>query len=295
MLSSGFVFGRLIVDPKTQLLLMQVGGKADEQPRPTFDVVCSDLKSIRSLLSAKDEDLKIHFRLITPSSVEILQAERRPEEKSFGAGLFLYVSKMASLHQGVVEDVGLVTKEFLDKKVWDYMDTPECERDDWDNEPNPWQYTIQLLVPPSWAMVFEHAPERLRGQVIQPSGSMSLGRDLLELKEGCELGALPIRTFIDQFHSGYERPQLPGAQNAQRRVPPALRKKVLLRDGHRCVDCGANPATDPFVTLEVDHRVSIANGGTNSMDNLQTLCWACNRGKGAQNDHKLDIDPWATA
>ena len=60
--------------------------------------------------------------------------------------------------------------------------------------------------------------------------------------------------------------------------PLSLRKRffVLKRDGFTCVHCGAN---GPGVRLEVDHKVPVAKGGTDALDNLQTLCFECNRGK----------------
>lgn len=58
----------------------------------------------------------------------------------------------------------------------------------------------------------------------------------------------------------------------------SLRKRffVLKRDGFTCKMCGAN---GPGVKLEVDHIVPVAEGGSDSLDNLQTLCFECNRGK----------------
>ena len=58
----------------------------------------------------------------------------------------------------------------------------------------------------------------------------------------------------------------------------SLRKRffVLKRDGFTCKMCGAN---GPGVKLEVDHILPIAEGGSDSLDNLQTLCFECNRGK----------------
>lgn len=71
-------------------------------------------------------------------------------------------------------------------------------------------------------------------------------------------------------------------------ISSRLRYEVLLRDGHRCVDCGASPADDPSVRLEIDHRLPVSKGGTNDIENLQTLCWACNNGKSDSVDHKLN-------
>lgn len=55
-----------------------------------------------------------------------------------------------------------------------------------------------------------------------------------------------------------------------------LRPLVIARDGARCNECGA---TD---SLEIDHIVALARGGTNDIDNLQVLCKPCNRSKGAR-------------
>ena len=75
----------------------------------------------------------------------------------------------------------------------------------------------------------------------------------------------------------------------RRPISTRLRYEIFLRDGHRCVDCGASAQDDPFVRLEVDHRVPVSKGGTNDPENLQTLCWACNNGKSDQLDHKLTV------
>ena len=58
----------------------------------------------------------------------------------------------------------------------------------------------------------------------------------------------------------------------------SLRKRFFVqkRDEFTCVMCGANGRG---VKLEVDHIVPVASGGSDSLDNLQTLCFECNRGK----------------
>ena len=57
-------------------------------------------------------------------------------------------------------------------------------------------------------------------------------------------------------------------------IPKAVREAVFKRDNYCCVKCGSTK------NLEVDHKVSLANGGTDHIDNLQTLCRDCNRRKG---------------
>ncbi|MGE5595524.1 MAG: HNH endonuclease [Hyphomicrobiales bacterium] len=50
------------------------------------------------------------------------------------------------------------------------------------------------------------------------------------------------------------------------------RRAVLERDGHRCIACGATG-----VRFEVDHVLPLANGGSNELRNLRTLCLPCHR------------------
>lgn len=49
----------------------------------------------------------------------------------------------------------------------------------------------------------------------------------------------------------------------------AIRKRVLARDGYKCVKCGRTEH------LQVDHIRQIAKGGQTTMTNLWTLCAFC--------------------
>jgi HNH endonuclease len=57
-----------------------------------------------------------------------------------------------------------------------------------------------------------------------------------------------------------------------------LRVQVLARDGYRCLMCGRSKEE---VALEVDHVIPVADGGTDELHNLATLCRDCNGGKSA--------------
>ena len=59
-------------------------------------------------------------------------------------------------------------------------------------------------------------------------------------------------------------------------IPRKLRHEVFKRDGYRCRECGASKDE---TSLEIDHITPVARGGTNDIDNLQTLCRECNRMK----------------
>lgn len=64
----------------------------------------------------------------------------------------------------------------------------------------------------------------------------------------------------------------------RKREALSIRKRffVLKRDHFKCVRCGARP---PDTTLEVHHRFPFAKGGGDSLTNLETLCYECNRGQ----------------
>jgi hypothetical protein len=61
----------------------------------------------------------------------------------------------------------------------------------------------------------------------------------------------------------------------------ALRCFVLKRDRFCCVACGRSPATVVGLALEIDHDLAWSRGGETIEENLRTLCFDCNRGKGA--------------
>lgn len=64
----------------------------------------------------------------------------------------------------------------------------------------------------------------------------------------------------------------------------ALRKKILARDHYTCRKCGVSIQDEPNLLLEIDHIFPLSKGGMTKEDNLQTLCWRCNRKKGAKTE-----------
>lgn len=58
-----------------------------------------------------------------------------------------------------------------------------------------------------------------------------------------------------------------------------LRESIKLRDNYTCCYCGNSTYAEPNLLLEIDHIVPIAKGGNTVENNLQTLCWKCNRSK----------------
>ena len=58
-----------------------------------------------------------------------------------------------------------------------------------------------------------------------------------------------------------------------------LRNSIKTRDNHTCQYCSVSVTAEPHLLLEVDHIVPLSRGGMSTPENLQTLCWRCNRSK----------------
>lgn len=76
------------------------------------------------------------------------------------------------------------------------------------------------------------------------------------------------------------RPLPPMPRRGEDRPSGRMRFKVFERDRFRCVACGNSPATDPACKLHVDHIEPYSKGGRTTLDNLRTLCAACNWSRG---------------
>jgi len=90
---------------------------------------------------------------------------------------------------------------------------------------------------------------------------------------------LPILTSKKTILKTQDEPEPPKRPSSfVERKPISIRKRffVFKRDHFSCVFCGNSGVG---VRLELDHKVPISKGGTDDLDNLQTLCFECNRGK----------------
>ncbi|MEM8828169.1 MAG: HNH endonuclease [Cyanobacteria bacterium P01_G01_bin.19] len=96
-----------------------------------------------------------------------------------------------------------------------------------------------------------------------------------------------IKESIEEANSyknkGYRKPKnskkkSKSATNKKRSryISSTVRYAVLHRDNYRCVAC---EVTAKEAKLQIDHIIPFSKGGSNDMDNLQTLCISCNRGK----------------
>ncbi len=66
------------------------------------------------------------------------------------------------------------------------------------------------------------------------------------------------------------------------RIPLTAKQRyeILKRDNFTCRYCGRKP---PEVVLNVDHIISVYDGGTNEPSNLTASCEPCNKGKGSDS------------
>ncbi len=58
-----------------------------------------------------------------------------------------------------------------------------------------------------------------------------------------------------------------------------LREDIKVRDDYTCRMCGNSTKMEPNLLLEIDHIIPVSKGGRTVKENLQTLCWKCNRAK----------------
>lgn len=58
-----------------------------------------------------------------------------------------------------------------------------------------------------------------------------------------------------------------------------LRESIKARDYYTCQQCSVSVDSEPHLLLEIDHIVPVSRGGLSVEENLQTLCWRCNRTK----------------
>ena len=86
----------------------------------------------------------------------------------------------------------------------------------------------------------------------------------------------------------------------RRRVRASDKAEVFERDNYTCQICGISrdfldslcEGLGDYLLLEADHIRSVSQGGTGKdTDNLQCLCWRCNRKKGGMrtNEQVRDI------
>lgn len=69
------------------------------------------------------------------------------------------------------------------------------------------------------------------------------------------------------------------AKEQRKLMTKKLRESIKIRDNYTCCNCHNSIQKEPNLLLEIDHIIPVSKGGCTTEDNLQTLCWKCNRSK----------------
>lgn len=89
----------------------------------------------------------------------------------------------------------------------------------------------------------------------------------------------PVDITGRDISNGEAKPKKIKVKRTPRSINLRLRWMVLKRDNFSCKKCGASPAKDPTIELNVDHIIPWSKNGETLLDNLETLCTNCNLGK----------------
>ena len=98
-----------------------------------------------------------------------------------------------------------------------------------------------------------------------------------------------------QQYSIYRQKRIEREIAQRRRIRVSDKNDVFERDNYTCQICGISrdfldslcEGLGDYLLLEADHIRSVSQGGTGrDTDNLQCLCWRCNRKKGGRRTNE---------
>ena len=108
---------------------------------------------------------------------------------------------------------------------------------------------------------------------VSPGGNKSNRNDI-------KLDICNLNNFVQYLSEGVKFRKSVAGQRAL--MTSKLREKIKQRDKYTCQKCGLSTNQERNLLLEIDHIMPISKGGMSTEENLQTLCWKCNRTKGAK-------------
>jgi 5-methylcytosine-specific restriction endonuclease McrA len=143
---------------------------------------------------------------------------------------------------------------------------------------------LERAITPHWRAphlaLFHTGPGRKTPVLKVRSGCVVIPRDMSSVPTG----------FLGQETKAERQSQQQRKAVFRTAIPKRLRFKVLRRDEYRCQLCGMTAGDG--ITLQVDHKLAVANGGRTELANLWTLCQPCNSGKSdmqlRQEEEQLD-------
>lgn len=108
---------------------------------------------------------------------------------------------------------------------------------------------------------------------ISPGGNKTTSCDIM-------LDISNLNNFVEYLSEKIKFRKSAAGQRAL--MTSKLREHIKNRDNHSCKLCNISIEDEPHLLLEIDHIIPISKGGMSTEDNLQTLCWRCNRTKGSK-------------
>ncbi len=128
------------------------------------------------------------------------------------------------------------------------------------------------------AIAAENAADAALRAAAQDFASAVKANSMLVANWGDGEGGYALELVRDALISeGVFKPQERSSASIRRKeISAIVRKEVFERDAYRCVICGTHLA------LTIDHKMPVSRGGSNDINNLQTMCMPCNASKGAK-------------
>jgi 5-methylcytosine-specific restriction endonuclease McrA len=126
-------------------------------------------------------------------------------------------------------------------------------------------------------VIMTRAVERLKENLREHVQVVESYEPKPEADERAPAGERPHNHHLPTFHRpGPSALPDPVGERHSRIIPQDVKIAVSARDGGRCRKCGSSEK------LHFDHVIPVSKGGANTVANIQLLCGACNRAKGAK-------------
>src|SRR5207302_4250775 len=100
---------------------------------------------------------------------------------------------------------------------------------------------------------------------------------IMRLKRFCPVAAISLE-LVKFDTQALQNPEMSGVEYQQGTLAGyELREYLLEKWDRKCAYCGANQ-----VSLQIEHIVPLARGGSNRVSNLTLACESCNQAKNTQ-------------
>lgn len=117
------------------------------------------------------------------------------------------------------------------------------------------------------------AIKKTAGQEEASSFTLSIDAEEVMKKAPAKTKGYSIIPMDESYGKDNEVAESSESSGKRKKLTPSMRKIVYAKDHGCCYICGKMVNPDSF---EVEHKVPVAKGGTNDLDNLYVACHICN-------------------